>query len=161
MNGLAFNPVNEVSLPAIVAVVDRSFPADSSERWRPRDIAATLALSGSGALLVQDNADPIGFALWRSVLDETELLLLAVVPPWRRHGIGSRLLARLMDDLCAQDQTELFLEVRERNNPARALYNRHGFVIIGRRARYYLGSGGVFEDALTMRRSLGNGPTSR
>ena len=72
-----------------------------------------------------------GFAVWRGVdTDEWELLNIAVDPAWRGRGVG-----RAMID--ALPAGRVFLEVRESNANARRLYEACGFVVIGRRRRYY------------------------
>ncbi|HEU0122875.1 MAG TPA: ribosomal protein S18-alanine N-acetyltransferase [Bryobacteraceae bacterium] len=72
-----------------------------------------------------------GFAVWRAVApDEYELLNLAVAPDSRRRGIGAALVAAL-------PAGRIFLEVRESNAAARALYESQGFRLLGRRKRYY------------------------
>jgi ribosomal-protein-alanine N-acetyltransferase len=84
--------------------------------------------------------------LWLMV-DEAHITTFAVLPLWRRHGIGGRLMLELMKlarDLGARVAT---LEVRLSNQPARALYHRFGFRPVGVRPRYYSDNG---EDALIM-----------
>lgn len=72
-----------------------------------------------------------GFAVWRAVSEgEWELLNLAVAPAFRRRGIGAALIAGIPPG-------RIFLEVRESNAPARALYENQGFRLLGRRKRYY------------------------
>jgi ribosomal-protein-alanine N-acetyltransferase len=79
---------------------------------------------------------------------EAEVHTIGVDPGWQRHGIGRALLARLLE---AADElgATVFLEVRTDNEPARTLYEAHGFGIVGLRKRYYRPSGA---DAHTMRR---------
>ena len=63
---------------------------------------------------------------------EREILNLAVAPPFRRSGIASALLTEEL-----RIQADFFLEVRESNLAAQALYRRFGFTEVGRRAGYY------------------------
>jgi ribosomal-protein-alanine acetyltransferase len=72
------------------------------------------------------------FAGDAEALPEREILNLAVAPPFRRMGIGSALLTEEL-----RSAADFFLEVRESNIAAQALYRRFGFVEVGRRARYY------------------------
>lgn len=84
--------------------------------------------------------------LWMMV-DEAHVTTFAVLPQWRRHGVGGRLMlemARLARDLGARVMT---LEVRLSNAPARSLYQQFGFRPVGVRPRYYSDNG---EDALIM-----------
>jgi ribosomal-protein-alanine N-acetyltransferase len=73
------------------------------------------------------------------VLDEVQLLSLAVAPEFRRHGVGRTLLARLLEDVRAAGVRRLTLEVRESNAAAQALYRGLGLVPEGARPRYYAG----------------------
>ena len=80
-----------------------------------------------------------GFARWNVlvVAEEAELLRIAVDPQSRRAGLGRRLLEQSEEELSALGITQLFLEVRESNLAARALYLRCGFFVSGRRKEYY------------------------
>ncbi len=83
--------------------------------------------------------------------DEMEVLNLAVAPELRRRGIGCRLLALALRTAAKMGMEKAVLEVRVGNTPARSLYERQGFVVAGRRPRYYADTG---EDALVYTRSL-------
>ena len=91
-----------------------------------------------------------GFVLCRIVLDEAEILTLAVRPEARRLGLASRL-TRAAADLAAEGgAAQLFLEVAEDNAAARALYGGLGFVQTGRRRGYYARAEGPPADALLL-----------
>ena len=78
---------------------------------------------------------------------EAHLLSIAVHPDWRRLGLASFLLKRLVASAMRAGVDLLVLEVRESNHPARALYERFGFRFSRLRKGYYSDSG---EDALEM-----------
>lgn len=81
----------------------------------------------------------------RSVGPEVDLLWLAVAPGARRRGVAGRLVGAV--ELWAQETGgRVRLEVRSSNAAALALYDRHGFVVVGRRPRYY----GDGEDAVLL-----------
>lgn len=101
-----------------------------------------------------------GFALSRVVLDEAELMSVALDPEVRGQGFSARLLMRHAERLSRAGARALFLEVAAENSPALALYRRLGFVEIGRRTAYYAAQHGG--DALTMRWDLSTfDPTPR
>lgn len=79
----------------------------------------------------------VGEALFQTVLDETELLRLAVRPRWRRSGIGHCLLVHALQELYQRGIARCHLEVRADNRAALALYAAAGFRSIGIRPRYY------------------------
>ena len=83
--------------------------------------------------------------------DEGEIADLAVLPAARRRGVGTALLDRTEKDLAARGVRTLYLEVRESNADALALYRSRGFEPVGRRRGYYRHPP---EDALVLRRDL-------
>ena len=131
-----------------------SIPPDHGERWQSGDMASVLGMSGCGALVARLEGVAVGFALWRAVLDEAELLLLGVVPVARRSGLGRRLLTDSMNRLAGSGIIRLHLEVRANNDAALALYESEGFMPVGRRSRYYLCQDGRRLDAVTFNRHL-------
>jgi ribosomal-protein-alanine N-acetyltransferase len=96
----------------------------------------------------------IGFAVSRMAVDEAEILSIAVAASHRGRGLSRDLLLTHLGYLAGQGVRTVFLEVEENNQPARRLYERAGFRIAGRRARYYRQPGGEHLDALLMRRDL-------
>src|SRR3546814_20202666 len=86
-----------------------------------------------------------GFAIARTIMDEAELLLLAVDPARRRRGIGRALLRSVIADGESRGIAKIHLEVRA-SNGAIATYRQTGFEKIGDRRDYYRGtSGQLFE----------------
>jgi ribosomal-protein-alanine N-acetyltransferase len=114
--------------------------------WDAAAFAALLALPGRCALIATAADEPAGLALIGIAADEAELLTLAVLPGFRRRGIGRALVAAACARASASGATRLFLEVGEANAPARRLYAGFGFRAVGRRQRYYPGG----EDALVL-----------
>jgi ribosomal-protein-alanine N-acetyltransferase len=92
--------------------------------------------------------------LGRTVLDEAELLTVAVHPAEQGRGLGGALLARFLEQAAARGARRAFLEVAEDNAAARALYGRAGFTPVGRRRSYFLAPGGRRIDAVVMARDL-------
>jgi ribosomal-protein-alanine N-acetyltransferase len=115
---------------ALAAVHATAFAAS----WTEEEFADLLRQPG-----VFSVAEPAGFVLIRLVLDEAEILTLAVRPEARGEGLGARLLERGVVLAAQGGAVRLFLEVAESNAAARALYDRAGFEPIGRRKGYYDG----------------------
>ena len=84
--------------------------------------------------------------LWLMV-DEAHITTFAVLPEWRRRGIGGRLMVALMQVALDLNARVMTLEVRLSNRAARALYAQFGFRPVGVRPRYYSNNA---EDALIM-----------
>jgi ribosomal-protein-alanine N-acetyltransferase len=96
----------------------------------------------------------IGFAVSRIAADEAEILSIAIAPGQRGRGWSRQLLLTHLGHLAGRGVRTVFLEVEENNQPARRLYDRAGFVVAGRRERYYREPGGTELNALVMRRDL-------
>lgn len=96
----------------------------------------------------------IGFAVSRIGADEAEILSVAVDGAYRGRGLSRTLLMTHLGHLAGLGVRTIFLEVEENNQPARRLYDRAGFVVVGRRDRYYKQPDGEQLNALLMRRDL-------
>ncbi|WFU41001.1 ribosomal protein S18-alanine N-acetyltransferase [Bradyrhizobium sp. CB82] len=96
----------------------------------------------------------IGFAVSRMGADEAEILSIAIDQAYRGRGLSRALLMTHLGHLAGRGVRTIFLEVEENNRPARALYDRIGFMVVGRRERYYKQANGEQLNALLMRRDL-------
>jgi ribosomal-protein-alanine N-acetyltransferase len=88
-----------------------------------------------------------GFAGIWLLVDEAHITTFATRTAWRRQGIGERLLVALLDLSLERGAKEATLEVRPSNIPAKRLYEKYGFKVVGVRPRYYSDNN---EDALIM-----------
>lgn len=113
--------------------------------WSATEIGALL--QGRGVFVIEE---PDGFVMGRVVLDEVELLTLAVRPAARRQGVGARLLAGFGVQSQARGATRALLEVAGDNPGAQALYAGAGWRVSGRRRGYYRDAAGQPVDALLM-----------
>ncbi len=96
----------------------------------------------------------VGFSVSRMAADEAEILSIAVAESQRGRGLSHSLLLTHLGHLAGRGVRTVFLEVEENNQPARRLYERAGFAVVGRRERYYRQDGGEPLNALLMRRDL-------
>ena len=126
---------------------------DSTEAalWPPESYAKLAASPGGVFLVCEAHAQLIGFLAARQVADEAEILNIAVHRDFRRKGVASALLLAALDKFRQSAIARVFLELRESNLPARALYDRHGFISFGRRKSYYSDPA---EDALCMQKKI-------
>ncbi len=148
------------ALDAIMAVMEGAFDPRFGEAWTRRQVADSLTLRNVFFTLIDpagaDHVDPervTGFALTRQVLDEEEILLIAVLPEHRGKGIGKQLLQEVIDRARNRSVTRVFLEMRD-GNPAEHLYRGFGFEKIGHRAGYYRGAVGGPLDAITFAKDI-------
>lgn len=148
----------------IMAVMEAAFDPLYGEAWNRRQVSDALTLSNTHALVVDatgtpiaeneaGDAEPAGFVLTRHVLDEEELLLIAVAPHARRRGVGAALIEQLFAIARTRGTARIFLEMR-RGNPALHLYSKFGFEPIGERRNYYRMANGERIDAITFARSI-------
>jgi ribosomal-protein-alanine N-acetyltransferase len=150
---MCLEPVRSEAVEALAAPLSQlhavCFPDDP---WPPRAVAKIIAMIGVfGRIVREDNGATItGLVLAQSVGAECEILTLGVVPARRRAGIGTALLASIIEGARCRGAHTLFLEVAEDNVVARALYTAYGFVQIGRRTNYYRRLSGLV-DALVLR----------
>lgn len=133
----------------VMRIMTAAFDPAHGEAWSATQCAAALSMPGALLLTARSGDVAVGFALARTVFEETELLLLAVCPHRRRQRVGHALMQRLMSELLARDVAKLFLEVRE-NNSALSFYHRLGFRQVGFRKNYYRGMTGIYTHAVTL-----------
>jgi [ribosomal protein S18]-alanine N-acetyltransferase len=86
--------------------------------------------------------------------DEAEILSIAIEAGHRGRGLSRNFLLTHLGHLAGRGVRTVFLEVEENNQPARRLYERAGFGVVGRRERYYRQADGEQLNALLMRRDL-------
>jgi ribosomal-protein-alanine N-acetyltransferase len=140
-------------LPDVMVAMGDAFDPEYGEAWTEAQCAGVLGMPGCWLLLARDGDTPVGFAMLRSVVDEAELLLIAVRPRYRRRGVAAALLSQAAEHARGVGIDTLHLEVRD-GNPALDLYRAAGFLQVGRRSAYYRGRTGKVFDALTFKRHL-------
>ncbi len=123
--------------------------ASFSDPWTLAAFRSMLAQPQVLARVADEAGRVIGYSVAWVVADEAELANLAVDPARRGEGIGARLLDALLAELAARGGATVYLEVRDSNEAAQALYRSRGFLAAGRRRGYYRRP---TEDAVVMRR---------
>lgn len=150
------------TLDQIMTVMDEAFEPHWGEAWTRSQVANSLAMPHTYALIIDSmgcltltagGRDPAGFALIRRAPGEEELLLVGVRPRFRQHGLGRKLLEAFFAQARQSGADRVFLEMRA-NNPARSLYAALGFEQIGRRPNYYRLGDGSRIDAITFGKSV-------
>ena len=149
MTELVIREAASEEIGEVVDLMRRAFDPQFGEAWTLSQLAGVLARCLVRGLMVARRRNRLlGFALTRSVIDEGELMLIAVDPAVRRAGIATALLADVERVLRASGVAKLHLEVR-RGNDATELYRAHGFSKVGERLQYYRGPEGEVFDAET------------
>ena len=129
-------------IDAVKELLDLCF-GDSA--WSLDALRSQLQKPVSRCYVAIEEESVIGFLAFEQVLDEGSIAELAVHPAYRRQGIARELIRSVLDNSIK----EIFLEVRESNTPAIALYESLGFERIGTRKGYY---DAPKENALVMRK---------
>ena len=120
-----------------------------SNPWSERSVASELDNKLAFWLVAVEGERIAGYIGSQTVLDETDMMNVAVHPDFRRQGIAEALVNALVENLKEMGSHSLTLEVRASNAPAIALYEKLGFTEIGRRKNYYRNPR---EDALILRK---------
>lgn len=122
---------------AALAALERDAFGDAS--WGAASVKESIGAPYVSALLAfgPTAGEPLGFALWRRLGEEGEILSLGVAPSVRRQGAADALLEAIIAGACGAGVSALFLEVDAGNAAAKALYAKHGFEPVGERKGYY------------------------
>ena len=136
-------------LDAVMTVMSAAFQPCFGEGWTRSQCAGILPMAGVSLTLAEEHGQIVGFSLMRAVVDEAELLLVAVGPGTRRRGVGGQMIAHFIADARRRGAHRLHLEVRD-GNDAVSLYRAAGFETAGRRRDYYRGPDGDRYDAITL-----------
>jgi [ribosomal protein S18]-alanine N-acetyltransferase len=133
---------------ATVVAIER---ASYSVPWSEVTFRGLLRREDADTVVATLGNAVIGYAVLWSVLDQAELGNVAVSSAARCGGVGERLVREMIARAAARGVREVFLEVRPSNHVARRLYERLGFLQVGRRRNYYQQP---VEDALVLRRPV-------
>jgi [ribosomal protein S18]-alanine N-acetyltransferase len=121
-------------LPALAEIEEAAF----ADPWSAGGLAAELDHPEALILVAVDGESGVcGYAAFRRLAEEAELLRVAVRPGRRRRGIAQLLVSAGLAHLEALETSACHLEVRAGNGAAAALYRSLGFAVVGRRRAYY------------------------
>lgn len=126
-------PMNESHVAQVAALEKQCF----SDPWSENSVASELENPLSLWLIAEEDGAVCGYVGSQTVLDETDMMNIAVHPDCRRKGIAAALITELVSRLKARGSRVLRLEVRESNFSAIALYEALGFTQLGLRKNYY------------------------
>ena len=120
-----------------------------SAPWSENAIRSELTNPLSLWVVAVDGKTVAGYVGSQSVMGEADMMNLAVLPQYRRMGVGRQLVDSLIEYLRNNQVSCLTLEVRASNDAAQSLYENKGFHQVGRRPNYYANPK---EDALILRK---------
>ncbi len=134
-------------VPEIAELEKICFTLPWSEKSFRDEMANRLAVY----FTAKDNGKCVGYAGFWNVSGEGDVTNVAVLPEYRRRGVGSLLVAEMIKTAEKLKLEMLTLEVRKSNTAAQKLYEKFGFEILGERKRYYSDNG---EDAYIMTKTF-------
>ena len=148
----------------VVEIADASPEAAS---WTASTYGTIIENPDRGEVWIAEEQGRLaGFAAFRLIDAEAELLNVAVHPQQRRKGLGSLLIEQILGEVVRRGVERVFLEVRASNEPALHFYAQFGFRQIGRRRDYYAklpptAPAALREDALLLAKDLPQAESGR
>ncbi len=142
----------------IPAMLELERVATTAAHWSETDYRSLFAeTSGRVALVIEDGSVQ-GFIVGRDLGPEWEIENIVVASSAQRRGLGARMIQEFFTLARDRGAQAIFLEVRQSNRAARALYSKLGFVETGRRKSYYQDPE---EDAILYKKSVTPGTRER
>jgi [ribosomal protein S18]-alanine N-acetyltransferase len=148
------DPAVSPAAPGDAAQLAALHAAAFQRGWSAEEFERLLIDPNVVADRVMAGSDVVGFVLSRLAVDQAEILSIAVAVSHRGRGLARKMLDVHMRRLAVYGVAALFLEVDERNLPARRLYAGFAFRQVGQRPSYYHDAGSEAGTALVLRRDL-------
>jgi ribosomal-protein-alanine N-acetyltransferase len=136
--------MSPADLPRVLEIEYTCF----STPWKDATFRGLMRRTDTDLFVAEVDDRIVGYSACWTVIDQSELGNVAVAPEARGLGIGGALVDVVVERVKERGARELFLEVRESNHVAQAIYRDRGFTVVGRRRSYYAQP---TEDALVMR----------
>ena len=125
-------PMTEAMLPHILIIENQSYPVG----WSIQLFKDCINKEYNCQVLMQDGII-IGYYIVQTIIDEYHILNICVAPENRGMGLGNYQLEAIQKSAETNAINRILLEVRASSKPARKLYMKFGFHIIGKRKNYY------------------------
>ncbi|MBR0085168.1 MAG: ribosomal protein S18-alanine N-acetyltransferase [Lachnospiraceae bacterium] len=132
-----------------VARIERACFTDP---WSRESFREAIELPSSHYIVCEEDGKVAGYACLMYAADEGEIINIATDEPYRRKGMGEKLVYAMIEAGKALGVISFYLEVRKSNTAAHELYKKCGFYDIGVRKNYY---SDPKEDAIVMKRQEG------
>ena len=128
----------EITTPSLehIAVISEIENTAHSHPWSKNTLLTCFGQYASNGLALYQNK-VVGYFFSRIVAGEAELLNICVDPEFQGKGIGEQLLNAVKKRAQANEAMQIWLEVRESNHSAQALYQKLGFNLVDKRKGYY------------------------
>ena len=120
-----------------------------SDPWTRTDLEGVVKFSCYQSFLAEEGGQVCGYGCMIALFETAEIANVAVDIPFRKRGIGRKILLAMHEKAKQLGASEALLEVRKSNAAAIALYESEGYIPYGIREKYY-----GDEDAVLMRKEL-------
>lgn len=140
------SPMTVAGLDAVLAVEQHAY----SFPWTRGNFIDSLAAGYRAEMLIDAQQQLIGYLVAMPGVDEMHLLNITVAPEFQGQGHARTLFDSLFAHCLSANLHKVWLEVRQSNTRAQAIYKRLGFVEVGLRKAYYPAAFGQREDAVVM-----------
>ncbi|MBI3410680.1 MAG: ribosomal protein S18-alanine N-acetyltransferase [Planctomycetes bacterium] len=138
-------------MPEVLQTEQKSFEF----AWTEEDFLRCLRQRNCIGMVAENGEKVVGFMIYELHKAKLHILNFAVHPAWRRSGVGSQMVAKLVSKLSSHRRTRITLEVRETNLPAQLFFRRQEFRAVRVLRAFYEDSG---EDAFLMEYRFGAEP---
>lgn len=154
---MSLEPMELSDLDAVMQIEARSYshPWTRGNFEDSLNAGYTLMCAWREAVLGSAQPELLGYYVTMPVMDEVHLLNITVSPDHWRQGLGRWMLSEVHAQAERSAASSVWLEVRPSNAAALAMYQRHGFALVGRRRDYYPLTQDKREDALLLKLLLG------
>ncbi len=150
LSSLCFSRMQVDDIEEVVAIENDVYP----HPWTRGNFLDSL-YSGYETWTLREESGPLaGYFLLMLAVDEAHLLNISVRRSLQGRGVGRMQLDKVAELSKENGMSSVLLEVRPSNERALAVYQRYGFIEIGRRKGYYPAAGNTREDAIVMRFQL-------
>jgi ribosomal-protein-alanine N-acetyltransferase len=133
MPEVTFRKMKEMDLEDVVKMENEAF----SDPWSYDSFKSDLENEKSWPIVALHNDTIVGYSTLYIVAGELQIGNFAVATLFRRQGIGKKMMDEILKIALERGCDSIYLEVRESNEPAQALYHSFGFEAVGRRMGYY------------------------
>lgn len=130
--------------------IEENFSENFDKFWSIDILKSDFENENSKYIVAKIDNEIVGFAGIKIILDEADIMNIAVRIDKRKLGIGSVLLEKLIELVVDSNCTSITLEVNENNLPAIHLYEKFNFEKTGLRKKYYNNT----DNAIIMKKTL-------
>ena len=111
--------------------------SDFDDFWNLSNLEDDLSSEKSKWYIMKIENEIIGFVGIKVIIDEADIMNIAIAKKFRHQGFGKKLLSYIIDSCKQENIKQINLEVNENNIPAINLYKSFNFIEVGRRKKYY------------------------